>query len=60
MGKHEKMAGWEIDAIEQSLQKAAEAEQIPKSLHPKQMEAWLKEAVARKDNPMPGQGNTQA
>ena len=25
MGKHEKMAGWEIDAIEQSLQKAAEA-----------------------------------
>ena len=60
MGKHEKMAGWEIDAIEQSLQKAAEAEQIPKSLHPKQMEAWLKEAVARKDTPMPGQGNTQA
>ncbi len=60
MGKHEKMAGWEIDAIEQSLQKAAEAEQIPKSLHPKQMEAWLKKAVARKDNPMPGQGNTQA
>ena len=51
MEKHEKMAKWEDNAIEQFLQKAAEAEQIPDSLHPKQMEGWLKEAVAKKGQP---------
>ncbi len=53
MGKREGMVRREEDAIKQSLQKAAEAEQIPESLQPKQMEAWLKEAAARKG--LPGQ-----
>lgn len=51
MEKHEKVAKWEDDAIKQPLQKAAEAEQIPDSLHPKQMEAWLKEAIEKKGLP---------
>ncbi|MFG6384342.1 MAG: beta-propeller domain-containing protein [Lachnospiraceae bacterium] len=45
MRKYEKEERWKDETIKQYLKKAAEAEPIPESLQPKQMEVWLRKMV---------------
>ena len=54
MGKHIESRQWE-ETVRESLRKAAEAEPIPESLHPKQMEKWLEQAEKAKGEPVPEQ-----